>query len=227
MKKPVLNVGDRFGKLVVIKLDHYKPYNTKTKVKSKTYNVINYQQYYLCKCDCGNECIVRKDSLLNKNTQSCSCMQKEAIREINKKYCFIDSRSKTRLYSEYLGIKRRCYNKNEPSYKYYCNRGIKVCEEWKNDFMSFYNWAINNGYKENLSIDRINVNGNYEPSNCRWVDLKTQQYNKTNTLYFNNYTIKDIMQRTGLKYHTIYRRIKQGYDINAVMNTNLHKNQFI
>lgn len=89
---------------------------------------------------------------------------------------------KTKLYNVWYGIKRRCLHKNDPHYENYGARGISVCDEWKDDFLAFYNWAIENGYDENkkLSIDRINVNGNYEPNNCRWVTMKTQQNNRRN-----------------------------------------------
>lgn len=86
-----------------------------------------------------------------------------------------------RLYMSLYNAKQRCYNKNNSKYKNYGKRGIKVCDEWLNDSKSFYNWAMNNGYDDNLTLDRIDVNGNYEPSNCRWVTKKQQAYNKQNT----------------------------------------------
>ena len=79
-------------------------------------------------------------------------------------------------------MKRRCCNKNDKNYKYYGGRGITVCDEWRNDFVAFYNWAIENSYSDDLTIDRINVNGNYEPSNCRWVTMAQQNQNKRNVL---------------------------------------------
>ena len=80
-------------------------------------------------------------------------------------------------------MKARCYNANNPYYYNYGGRGISICDEWLNDFSSFYNWAVNNGYKDTLFIDRINNNGNYEPSNCRWVTPKENSNNKRNNIY--------------------------------------------
>lgn len=87
---------------------------------------------------------------------------------------------KTRLYSIYSHMKQRCYNKNDQAYKYYGRIGITICNEWLNDFMTFYDWSMSNGYNDTLTIDRIDVNKSYSPDNCRWVDMKTQQRNKKN-----------------------------------------------
>ena len=84
----------------------------------------------------------------------------------------------TRLYRIYYGMRARCYNPKTRAYKYYGERGITICDEWLSDFTNFYEWSINNGYSDDLTIDRIDVNGNYEPSNCRWVDMKTQVHNR-------------------------------------------------
>ena len=92
--------------------------------------------------------------------------------------CFIThGKSKTRLYNIWSDMKRRCYNPKNKRYNRYGGRGISVCDEWKDDFQAFYDWAIYNDYAEDLTIDRIDVNGNYEPNNCRWITWKEQQRN--------------------------------------------------
>lgn len=116
--------------------------------------------------------------------------------------------SGTRIYRIWQKMKGRCYYKNDKKhYPHYGARGIKVCDEWKDDFTNFYNWAMENGYTDELTLDRIDVDGNYEPSNCRWATLEEQSYNKRNTLYVNidnnKYTIKDLSDMTGLKKATI------------------------
>ena len=135
-----------------------------------------------CKCDCGNEKIVRGSDLTTRKTSSCGCYRKEKTSVTHT----IHGGKNSRLYAVWCDIKQRCNNSNNPIYKYYGERGIKLCEEWTNDFNVFREWAIKNGYDENAkrgkcTIDRIDVNGNYEPSNCRWVSMAEQNLNKRNT----------------------------------------------
>ena len=153
-------VGQTFGRLKVLEeiFDHPS------------------KRIYKCLCSCGNIVYVEQGNLKSHLTTSCGCYRKEKNqkREITEIHEFI----KTRLYRIWSGMKTRCYNVNNKDYKYYGQLGIIVCSEWKEDFMKFREWAIQNGYQENLSIDRINPYGNYEPSNCRWATAKEQANNK-------------------------------------------------
>lgn len=143
---------------------------------------------YNCLCDCGNKAIVRKSQIVNGNTKSCGCIQKEIIGSLNRTHGL--SNKCGRLYPLWKSIKYRCYCKTSRDYKNYGGRGIVMCDEWKDDFQSFYEWAIGNGYKEDktdkginiLTIDRIDVNGNYCPENCRFVPNEVQAKNKRNSI---------------------------------------------
>lgn len=116
-----------------------------------------------------------------------------------------------RLYEIYHGIKKRCYNKNSNSYKDYGERGIIMCEEWRNSTDIFIEWALSHGYSDDLTIDRIDVNGNYEPSNCRWATYSQQMMNKRKTKFFEyNGERKSIMEWseiTGISFWVLYQRL--------------------
>ena len=118
--------------------------------------------------------------------------------------------SRTRIYKIWEAMKQRCYNQNEPSYKNYGGRGISVCQEWKSDFMSFYAWAMDNGYKEDLTIERIDNDGNYEPSNCKWITLQEQENNRRTTVFMEldgeKMSLKQWAEKTGNNYHSILRK---------------------
>lgn len=130
-----------------------------------------------CVCECGKEKIVSSQSLLSGKTNSCGCLHKESARGL----LLTHGKSNTKLYNVWRGMKKRCYCQENENFKYYGGRGITICEEWRDNFEAFYTWAISNGYADNLSIDRIDVNGNYEPSNCRWATVAEQNRNKRKT----------------------------------------------
>lgn len=161
--------------------------------------------YYKARCIyCGKE----QTKAINKKKTKCECQY--TLEHHHK--------TDTPLYSVYKGIKTRCYNKNAPNYKDYGGRGIKMCDEWLNDFNLFYEWSISNGYNKNLSIDRIDNNKNYEPSNCRWVDRYIQANNKrSNHLITFNGETKTIAkwgEALGINKDVLYERLnKLGWSI--------------
>lgn len=162
MKKVNINAGDRYGRLVILQ-----------EVEKQG----NFR-FFECLCDCGNRKIIPMYSLRKGVVQSCGCLHKEQNTQPRpnrrtENYGFVGSR----LYNIWVGMRKRCLTKTSAAYKYYGGRGITICKEW-NRFICFHDWAIANGYADNLTIDRIDVNGNYEPSNCRWLTIQEQQKNR-------------------------------------------------
>jgi len=127
-----------------------------------------------CLCDCGNEIVAVGKSLRTGNTRSCGCYRNDRQKEANKTH----GMTHTKLYKRWKAMKDRCYNPNDKGYVNYGSRGIMVCDEWRNDFQAFYDWAMANGYSEELEIDRENNDDNYEPNNCRWINGIIQNRNR-------------------------------------------------
>lgn len=216
--------GKRFGRLLAIK--EVEP----------IINDGHKYRAYLCKCDCGTEKVVKAKQLIRGNTVSCGCYAKEMARkrgaELSLKYQNIPNKCQSRLYTLWRGIKKRCNNENDPNFHNYGGRGITVCDEWRNDFQAFYDWAMESGYKEEIlpngnnkwTIDRIDVNGNYEPSNCRWVDMKVQSNNtRTNHLLEFKGETKNITEwskEVGLPAYLIVQRINRlGWTVEKALTT--------
>lgn len=151
-----------------------------------------------CRCEaCGKEFEVRQDAL--KNIESCGCRRnlENGIRLTK------HSEARSRLYKIYYAMYGRCYNDRLNDYPRYGGRGIEVCEEWRNDKTKFFEWAKANGYDENnpdLSLERIDVDGNYEPSNCKWIPVKNQYNNMRKTIRIANISLAEFCRRAGLDY---------------------------
>lgn len=191
--------GKRYGRLMVLRRgeDFISPKGNK-------------QPGWICRCDCGNEIAVRGNGLTSGNTKSCGCLSRDAHSKQN-------GLSKSRLYNIWRGMKKRCYTVTDKAYPNYGGRGITICNEWREEFLEFYKWAMSNGYKEKLSIDRIDNNGNYEPQNCRWVSDKSQNNNRRINHFIEyegeRFTLAEWETKTGIRQETIRRRLKNGWTV--------------
>lgn len=168
-KKPLHKPGDTFPNITLL---HEEPPGNRGQAR------------WLCKCICNNEFITTQNNLRSGHTKSCGCLKKS----LSIKRSTTHGLSKTRLYKIYMGMKERCYDSNNHNYIRYGSRGIKICEEWLDDFTVFHTWSINNGYSDNLSIDRIIGHLHYSPDNCRWTNPTIQARNSTKGQYRNKPT---------------------------------------
>lgn len=180
--------------------------------------VKNHRRIWECECKCGNIKDIREDSL-KKYTRSCGCLILESARQKGRGNKH--GMSHTRIYNIWAGMKSRCCNPKDTSYYLYGARGITVCTEWLNDFQAFYEWALENGYADNLTIDRIDVNGNYEPSNCRWATAKEQRENQRQyeiTYNGETHTLLEWSDITGIKYATLLWRYNQKWNPEKILD---------
>lgn len=193
--------GKKYGRLTVVKIAFSK----------------NKRIHWLCECECGNFTVVDGGNLRSGHTQSCGCLQLE-------KGCAPRHHLRYhRLYNIWSLMKKRCTNPNDKLFKYYGGRGIKIYENWEKDFKAFYDWAMNNGYKEGLSIDRIDVNGNYKPDNCRWIEQKQQTRNTRSNKFITyknfNCCLSEWAERYSLPYKTLWTRLKNGWEFEKALIT--------
>lgn len=137
------------------------------------------KRYFKCICECGNSGEYRLISMRAGKIKSCGCLRSEQNRTV----AITHGKRNTRLYSIWHSMKQRCFNPNNLKYEFYGERGVSIYKKWVDSFELFYNWAIQNGYSNNLTLDRIEVNGNYEPSNCRFISMKEQSRNKRNNVF--------------------------------------------
>ena len=197
--------GQRFNKLIVIN-------------KEKTENG---RIFWNCLCDCGNNIVVITGNLKSNRVKSCGCLKVQKLIERST----IHNQRHSKLYEVWKSIKQRCFNPNNSSYKNYGGRGITMCDEWKNDFTSFLNWSINNGYSIGLTIDRVNNDWNYCPNNCRWVDRRIQanntRCNKLITINNKTDTLANWIRFYKISYSSYYKRIKKGLSEQEALTNNL------
>lgn len=171
----------------------------------------HHQNLWLCLCECGTERIVRGQGKIN--SQSCGCLQRDRTAELSKIRNKTHGGSRTRLYTIWSAMKRRCLNAKVSEYRWYGGRGIRVCQEW-NSFENFKMWAVNSGYRHNLTLDRKDTNKDYTPSNCRWIPLKEQAANRRNNIlveYKNEeVTLAQLARITGESDKKLYQRYSDG-----------------
>lgn len=202
--------GNRYGLLEVLGLDYTK----------------NHNSFWRVKCDCGNVVTKRRGYLIDKGgatEKNCGCLSFEKAKEYmmysNPKKTH--GLSKTRMYRIWLKMKERCNDPNYPERHLYGGRGIKVCDEWVNNFMNFREWSLENGYNDELSIDRIDPNGNYEPDNCRWIPLNEQSDNRRNSIYLEHdgkrMTMSQWSKELGLPVSTIRSRYYRDWPVEKIL----------
>lgn len=193
------------------------------------YAYSNKYAYWKCRCKCGKETFVRSSHLIAGFVRSCGCLCSEISKRnvIHAQKANIkhgDSRS--RLHIIWTNMLQRCNDRNSTSYVYYGGRGIKICPEWY-EYIKFKGWAFKNGYRDDLTIDRINVNGNYEPANCRWVDWEIQANNKRDNVFISfNGNVKSIAQwarEYGIPFTTFLRWHKNGESIDNILTKSCGK----
>lgn len=189
--------GKRFGRLIVVEfagLDKYR------------------RAMWKCKCDCGKECIKTAKHLLQKSTKSCGCLQSE----VTIARSTIHEMSYTKIHQTWSRMKQRCFDLNFIGYENYGGRGITVCDEWRNDFVAFYNHVskLEHFGVEGYSLDRIDVNGNYEPGNVRWATAKEQARNKRTTIFVEyegeTISLQEAAERSGIGYIAMKKRWAAG-----------------
>lgn len=190
-------VGSKYGKLTVIDIAP----------RGK-----GGQARWECKCACGETRKVEEYALKKGLVVSCGCYKREMQTKHNM--------SRTKIYKVWAAMKQRCGNENDKSYNNYGGRGITVCDEWREDFQAFYDWATANGYKEGLQIDRIDNDGDYEPGNCQWTTKKINLRNKRQSVFieYNNevHTVAEWSRITGIHRNTLDGRIRSGKPVEEI-----------
>ncbi len=196
--------GQRFGKLVVVK---------------RAQNDKHSKACWHCVCSCGKEVVVTGNALVTGNSKSCGCSRTESAKA---RAIIPGGTRQNRLYTIWRHMKERCYRTMDKRFKNYGGRGISVCDEW-HDFLNFKKWAECNGYEDNLTIERLDVNGDYCPQNCTWIPLKKQASNKTtnHVIEYNGetHTLADWARITGIGQGTLWNRVNYGWPAEKILTT--------
>jgi len=204
MKRLNIQIGDKFGRWTVVEEPQ----------KRGVY------RYFLCRCKCGKTALVRLNSLRQGLSKSCGCLHKELSRTRATKHGYRN----TRLYRIWSGMRQRCENPKCEAYKFYGGRGISVCNEW-NSIHAFIKWAKTHGYKKELTIERIDNNGNYEPSNCTWIPMAEQAHNRRSshiiTYKGRSQILTDWAKEYRIGRRTLFYRLKAGWSIRNALTAPL------
>lgn len=195
MGKIIDLTGQKFGRLTVIKFDGINKHK---------------KARWRCVCQCGKECTALGSELRGRHTVSCGCWNKE--RKVT------HGEGKTRLYRIWADIKTRCLNKTCKEYKDYGGRGITLCAEWIH-FETFKHWAVNNGYNDSLTIDRIDNNASYSPTNCRWATVKEQNRNQRSNRVIQGKCLAEWAEISGINYNTLRHRLRKGWPFEKAVST--------
>lgn len=208
--------GQRFGRLTVIE---------------RCGSSKDGQKVYLCRCDCGAEKLIKSGNLRSKNTESCGCLSAEKNVERSRKRLLVHGGCGTRLYRIWFDMKQRCTWEKAINWHLYGGRGIKVCEEWNNDFVAFREWALANGYSDDLQLDRIDNDGNYEPKNCKWSSRVEQGNNRRTCVYVtidgNTKTVVEWCRINGIPAGTAFSRIERGWTLEYAVTKKPNKRRIL
>lgn len=209
MSKLIDLTGNRYGRLIVV-----------GRAEDRIQSNGRHRVFWKCHCDCGKDIEVLGDNLKQGRTTSCGCYSAELISKLRSTH----RETKTKLYGVWCAIKTRCYNPHSTYYNRYGGRGVYMCDEWKNDFTAFRDWAHKNGYNEGLSIDRIDNDRGYFPDNCRWVDAKTQANNRSSnrvlTLDGVSHNVTEWARMLDINPKTLFNRVYEGKSVEDVLRAN-------